>query len=229
MFEDDDYNPDDYVYIDCETTGLTVGEHGLLEFAYAVGNEEPRSIIPHGAYGDIRFAQPDALDVNKFLTRFAADPDNGVPVVVPEQRFAYEGSENSINGFWEHITYLKDARATVDEEHDFWNDYQKRTKGLIPVGANVHFDIAFVERHLSPEPLNTHHRILSLNAWVGGRLGAPGVISFSQALEAANEYTLGGFKGPEIDHTAAGDVKAGRYVHQIFNEVGHPVDTQRAE
>lgn len=222
------YDPDDFVYLDVETTGLNPREHGLLEFSYAIGNEEPRTIVPHSAYDILVSANPGALKVNKFLTRFAADPDVGFPVTVPVE-FATAGpyGKDIFTGQEVGTAYLEPLWTDSDvKTNDFFNEFLVRAAGKTPVGANVHFDMAFLEAYLTPEPLTTHHRILSLNAWVAGRIGYPGVVSFSEALAIADDAIIAPYGAPPIDHTAGGDVKATRFVHQVFNQYT-PVDVIR--
>lgn len=64
---------DDFIFVDCETTGLSRHQY-ILELSYAIGNAEPVMLYPDAPPGVLEFrlrnAEPKALEVNKWLDRY---------------------------------------------------------------------------------------------------------------------------------------------------------------
>jgi hypothetical protein len=58
------------VFVDIETTGLEVGRHQIVELAWAVEDDIIRVVRPRHT---LRFAQPEALQVNRYHERGLGD------------------------------------------------------------------------------------------------------------------------------------------------------------
>lgn len=83
------------------------------------------------------------------------------------------------------------------------------------VGANVGaFDTTFLTRITGKV---WHHRVVEFESWVMGRLGRSHVVSLTESIEAATNYT--GLDLPMPNHTAMGDVYA---MQQCWLALNHP-------
>lgn len=208
------YSPNDFVYIDVETGGLDPNSDSLLEVAYAVGNGPIKVLYPDLTYA-LESANSKALEVNKFVERFTAEDEVGKWVGVPaEYNQAGIDALNNVNGKLVGLAFLDLPRASTDER---WMEFFADVEGKIPVGANVHFDVAFVQQYWSPDRIPWNHRLLSLNAWGAGVIGSPATVGFQDLIDHIDEHLAHNdlrSRVPAIDHTAAGDVEATRAVHQ---------------
>lgn len=69
---------DDLLFLDTETTGLDLNLHDVWEVAYALGDGPISShVLPHS----LRNADPKALDLNGYRTRFPAGTRASSPLV----------------------------------------------------------------------------------------------------------------------------------------------------
>lgn len=66
-----------YVFVDCETTGTNPYFHNLLEVTYAVGLGEPVTLYAPNIGDNILYAAPEALAVNKYPERFPSGYPEG--------------------------------------------------------------------------------------------------------------------------------------------------------
>lgn len=214
-----EYRPDDYVYVDVETGGLDPDKHPLLEVAYAVGHGPVKTLYPNLNYA-FESSDPKALEVNQFLKRFAAQDENGtwygVPwefnvADLPDPQYNMQAPTAPLG-----LAFLNLPPASMDHQ---WDEFINETRGKVPVGANVQFDVAFIKKYFHPEPVEWSHRILSLNAWGAGILRSGTTVSFQTLVDEINEHLAENgitSRVPEIDHTAAGDVETTRAVHQYL-------------
>lgn len=205
----DDYL--DFITIDCETSGLNRDNNILLEIAYAVGSSLIYTIYPLYEPWLLEEelnnpANAKAWEVNKWVERFSDDVTK-----------------------WPNNIETANQR---DHDKEF-DTFIERAKGRTPVGLNIDFDLGFINRYLV-EPLPTHHRQLSLGPMALGMNMADGIeLSFDhqykpfsgkQVEEYVRALIFENFGPPEfahinfpkIDHTAAGDVKATRFYHQVM-------------
>lgn len=212
-----EYDPNNYVYIDVETGGLDPTKDSLLEVSYAIGNGPIKTLYPDLRWA-LESANPVALEVNKFVERFTAKDEQGIWIGVPKQFDQTDGKGLStlIDGKECGLAFMALPPESTDAE---WNAFLADVKGKIPVGANVHFDVAFVQNYCAPEPIKWSHRILSLNAWGAGILRSGSTVGFQDLIDSIDEALASTeliSRVPAIDHTAAGDVEATRAVHQYL-------------
>jgi hypothetical protein len=222
------FNPDDYVYVDIETTGLSTDTDAILEVAYAIGNGPVKTLYPDHSFTHVlESANPKALEVNKWIERWTAKDETGSWYGVPlqfDQRTGtkeplYRVGGDPLNREPLGMAFLSLPTPSLDHE---WDEFRDAIKGKTPVGANVHFDVEFIRDYFAPERLHWHHRLLSLGAWGAGVLMSPKTVGFSDLVEhietmlAQQEHPYYGSEFPQIDHTAAGDVIATRAVHQYL-------------
>lgn len=209
-----DFSWDDYVIIDTETTGLDETRHHLLELSYAVGRGEPKTLYPWWYPNIFETAEPMALQVNQMFRRFDERSRETVQYFgLPSTFINFEhGNVHTdeyipTSGIW-----LAPPEPSLANE---WVEFLDAIEGKILVGANVEFDVKFTQkivRRMRPgrhTKMNHHHRLFQIGSYAAGKFGKPYPMSFGEIRERA----LGdNFPVHEIDHTAAGDVRATRDV-----------------
>lgn len=151
-------NWDDYVFIDCETTGLNWREHGLIEMTYAVGLGEPTTL--YADFGVILAdADERALAVNHVLERFTSDDERGDWVEVPDG-FGWDSY-----GGPGHYAWLNLPEPASNDE---WDKFLLDLKGKTWVGANPSFDVNFLADFMYPEYLEHHYHLFDIRSWWKG-------------------------------------------------------------
>lgn len=157
---------DDYIFIDTETTCLPGpnDEPQLLELTYAVGDNEPITLYPEIVAGDLlEYADPAALEVNKFIDRFRSDDEFGEWVNVPPG-FHDERHLHDSGGRY-YRQWMKLPEPATDKD---WDAFVKAVEGRTWVGANPHFDFTIMQDFYTPEYLRPHHRLFDIQAFVAG-------------------------------------------------------------
>lgn len=227
-------NYDDFVYIDVETTGLNLGEHEIIELSYAIGNGPIITLYPEYLADVLQGADPMALEVNRFIERFASEDEQGAWIDVPAEQANVDRVYHSQGQLYQ--AYLNLPKASTTEE---WDAFAKAIDGKTPVGANVAFDVNMTQQFFNPERLQWSHREIALGTVAGpifpvgdsGWNGKPW--SFSNLVHSLDLWVSElNDEGPsyinseglgvywphlsKIDHTAFGDVKATREVHQLL-------------
>jgi DNA polymerase-3 subunit epsilon len=109
--------------------------------------------------------------------------------------------------------YLNRALTTPPDRF-YDGNLEATLHGATLVAANPAFDAAFLRARWGRAPW--HHRLLDIEAYAAGVLNLdtpPGLATITILLRAQ------GFKIPEPDHTAAGDVATPRTCHQALRQI----------
>lgn len=216
------FNWDDYVFVDCETGGLDVRTHPLLEVTYAVGLNRPVTLYTDIVGDDaMLFSDPRALEVNRYPYRFEGKDDAGTWVKIHRDYDHQDDHANPNNNGPRRTSpstgyrFMAFPRPAQQEE---WDQFAFDIKDKIWVGANPRFDTEFMEHYFYPEPLQYHHRLFDIQAYAAGKWGYTRPMSFREVVAKINGYLDG---APEIwggnhiiqpDHTSYTDVLATREV-----------------
>lgn len=219
----------DFVFIDCETGGLNPFTDPLLEISYAVGNAKPTTLYvnwddwssPDCRHLESIFTASDnvALEVNRYLDRFAAD-HSGDWYAVPDGMGEFNLDISPSYYGRSYYAYLKAPVAATDEE---WDAFAKAIHGKTWVGANPAFDVAFLQHHFNPEPLTNHHRLFDIEAYHAGLKGDDRISGLSGIYEECRKQF------PYItknDHTSYNDVLMTRQVWMILTGRLGDLETQ---
>ena len=211
-----DFNWDQYVFIDTETTGLHFREHSLLEVTYAVGLNAPVTLY---TTADLSNADPVALKVNKYLERFAGDGEIGEWIAVPRE-FCADFDHLSCNLYGHKAWLALPQEASQDE----WNEFAAAIKGKTWVGANPRFDVNFIEEFFWPERLEYHYHLFDIRSWWKGVNSSIDMVSkeprFEPISEQARTFIEKHFVASptfvEPDHSSEQDVRSMRQAF-IYN------------
>lgn len=148
---------DDFIFVDCETTGL-LRHHHILELAYAVGNAEPVVLYPpvnnpNAIEYWLQNAEPKALEVNKWLDRFPLDEDQPTSSMVDWLKF-FEAVKN---------------------------------KTLVGANPRFDVEFISREYLLFDEREPWHHRLFDIQAYAAGVFGWTKLKSFAAVVEELTE------------------------------------------
>lgn len=159
----------DFLYLDTETTGLDPEVHKLVEVSWALGDDEPTTlVIPH----TLEMANAEALKINRYYERHLDDTSK-----------------------WATWRDFAELNAVLEDAHI--------------AGSNPAFDAAFLKVHGFR---GWHHRLMDVPLWVAGRLNLPESLGLKRTADLLRGE---GYKIPEPDHSAGGDVLTTRAIHKI--------------
>lgn len=214
-----EFNWDDYVFIDTETTGLDSNGDMLLELTYAVGLNDPVTLYPE--FDGYSFAEvsPAAMRVNKWFDRFPAE-GSGSEFVVPADLATGPTTGNVFFDTPVGALFLDLPKPSTNED---WDTFLAAIKGKYWVGANPAFDVAFVRNLVDPEPLGHSHRLFDIQMYWAGMHRLPHGESFKNIVNGINDSLVEDLSSDRLltpgDHTSLGDVLSTRLAFAFMMDV----------